>query len=271
MEKDAKRLADQALAVQQADALITIIVLIIVAGALAGWAAHLAQPRARATSIDTSTSLSWIGSVVLGIVAAACVPLFLSILKSELVVGIFRSPRGAGSLDSYLILTGLCIVAGFSSRRFIETITEQLLREVNQAQQDAAEAKAKASEATVVAKEAISEIEGADQMDGAVSPELQQALEVDEKSSSGGSFRLTGEERALLQAMTGKTYRTASGIAQDSGIPRHRISDLLERLAERKLVLPTKSPPHRRRSVGPGDARCASASAGLTMVDVDLS
>jgi hypothetical protein len=235
-------------------AMIAIVLIIIFTGTFGGTAAFLAERRMQPTSTALTDRPRWATFVVLGIVAAASVPFFLSILKSELTIAIFRQPLDAVSYDSYLVFAGLCLVAAFSARRFMETVTEQLLRKVDRAETSAAQASAAATEASEVAHEAIKEIEAADEADRSAdlatdqeaAPEQFVAGGDDVPSREGGTDtadpQLTMDERKVLQAMERRTYRTASGIAQDSGIPRHRISELLESLADKTLVLPTKSP-----------------------------
>lgn len=239
----------------QNHALIALATIILLSGAFGGWAAFLTQSRDEAGKTQVERAL-WLRFLVMGIVAATCVPLFLSLLKSELIAAIFREPTGSTSYDSYLVFAGLCLIAAFSARRFIDSISERLFREVREARRDAAQAGAKATEASEVAHEAISEIVAAGRAD------LEDALPADheqsddEATSADLAIHLSADEQQILQAMAARTYRTASGIAEASGIPRHRVSDILETLADKKLVLPTKSP-------RTGGARWAISRNGL--------
>ena len=244
---------------QQSWTILVVVVIILIAGAAGGWAAYLSQPQRQARVGRDPPALSRSVFIVLGIVAAACVPLFLSLLKSSLLSDVFKAGASTSSYESYLVFAGLCLVAAFSSRRFIETVTDQIIRKVDQARRDAAEAKVVASEANVVAQEAVSEMEAADEASAASSPELLAAAALDESDDDGVMEAIREDERRVLRSMANRTYRTASGISKDSGVPRHQVSDLLETLADRKLILATKSP-------RTGGARWAISKRGMRAI-----
>src|SRR5687768_11800334 len=106
-----------------------LVLIIAASGILGGLAAWLSEP---APDDDTDSQArparGWHQYVFLSIVAAACVPLFLSLLKSGLIDGIFKAPAEAPAYENYLIFIGLCLVAAVSARRFIDSITQQLIK-----------------------------------------------------------------------------------------------------------------------------------------------
>jgi hypothetical protein len=222
--------------------LAVVVGLTIGCGAIGGWAAYLTAERpAKDESRRTLTRF-----VVLGIIAAASVPLFLSLVRSQVTQAMFTAVTNAdkdtpGFYESYLIFAGICLIAGFSARRFIDSISKQVLQRLDEVQEKASQAAASAADAKQVVHEVAAETEAADDKDAPAPPEI-------EGESNHASFAATGpisvtaDERRALQAMVRRTYRTRTGIAEDSGISRNRISEILDALHQKKLALPTKSP-----------------------------
>lgn len=242
----------------------SVISIIIAAGLTGGWAACLVDRSGRGLAevgSDGSNSLRVpvLQFLLLGIIAAACVPLFLSLVKSGLMSNIFEPPAvPAGQattvpFEDYLIFAGLCLIASFSARSFIDSVSKQVLRKVEQVQETADAAVRTAADARSLASEAATEVEQID-----ANAELPNAVEkaaLEQRTANPEDLNVNDIERRVLEAMASKTYRTRTGIAEDSGVSRHRISDLLETLYERKLALPTKSP-------STGGARWTISSAG---------
>lgn len=80
-------------------------------------------------------------SIVIGIAASFLVPLFLQMISSDLLTS------GASNYLNLFILAGFCLIASISSRAFIGSISEEVIRR-------AKEATKKAQEATNVAEQA---------------------------------------------------------------------------------------------------------------------
>jgi DNA-binding MarR family transcriptional regulator len=226
--------------------------IILGAGLVGGLGAYLAGPRA--DEPQQRASLRW-RHLLLGVIAAACVPLFLSLVQSAVVGEMFQASVGVDgrsatpAYESYLIFVGLCLIAAFSSRRFIDSISKQLLQRLDEVDETAKGAAAVAADAREVAHEAVEEVEAADErLGGPAAPETAvreeavvafdaPALETQEETVS-----LTPVERKVLLAMTKRTMRTLTGIAEDSGVPRNKISELIDDLADRNLAVPAASP-----------------------------
>jgi hypothetical protein len=176
--------------------------------------------------------------LLLGVVAAACTPLFLSIVQTRLLEDIFRG--GAQRYQSLLIFAGFCLVAALSARRFLDGLTNNLLTRVQNAEVSANQARRSAEQAAADVQEIAEEVnpEAADNPAAPPPPEADAAVPaLDQPLVS-----LLPEERRALNAMTTRTYRTRTGIAEDAGIARSRISELLEGLFSRGLVAPARSP-----------------------------
>lgn len=233
--------------------IIVVALIILAAGLVGGLAAHTVAGRSNNPEGGAAVQPAMQEFLLLGVVAAACVPLFLSLLKSQLLADIFKVTGADGkaipmAYEPYLIFLGLCLIAAFSARRFIDTVSSQVFQRLEKVDAKAEKAEAKASHAVEtaetakeVANEAVEEVESADNVDPPRPADLAQVRKLD-AAKSAVAPDITSEERKILEAMTIKTYRTRSGIAEDSGVSRNRISELLEGLADRKLALPTKSP-----------------------------
>ena len=98
------------------NALLVSLLIMAVAALIGGAAAYLTRDVTADGESELKT-LFW-RFILLGVVAAACVPLFLSLVKSRIMESILTDNQH-NHLESYLIFTGLCLVAAYSARTFI--------------------------------------------------------------------------------------------------------------------------------------------------------
>ena len=223
----------------------TIGAITLVAGLLGGWAGYLLDPASSGAANSASKAQALYRYLVLGVIAAACVPLFLTILQSDLVSKIFSPVKEDGRevvpYSQFLVFTGFCLVAAISARSFLDTVSKQVMRDAQQATQTANQAQVQAIEAQKKA-EVASEL-AVDALDGSTAPshpaltEAAQAIPADTAVP-----KIAPEEGRALQAMMKKTRRTAAGVAEELGISRARVAELLDELESKKLVEPTTSP-----------------------------
>lgn len=221
----------------------SIIATIVISGILGGIAASLAEPRlepAVGKPQPDPWKLALPRFIFLGLVASACVPLFLSLLQSGIVGKILANEKpDAAALESHLLLAGFCLIAAFSARKFLDTVTAQVLRKAEQAQRDAAEAKARA----VGAERRVETV--AEVVDEREAISVQRTAPADaglESVAGAGGASINDAERRILEALASMSFRTATGLAADAGIGRHLIGETLHDLAERGLIAPTTSP-----------------------------
>lgn len=216
--------------------------MILGAGLIGGYGAHLAD--------EGPTQDSRLRRyLLLGVIAAGAVPLFLSLVRSSIMREIFTTTFDPvtklpypPAYESYLIFLGIALIAAFSARRFIDTVSKQVLQRLDEVQETAQGAAATAADAKQVAREAVNEFESADERAGAPLPlEATTAHEPTESETAMDAAISPAEHRAL-QALSKRTYRTRTGIAEDSAIPKTRISEILEDLHSKKLAVPTQSP-----------------------------
>ncbi|QAY77668.1 YEATS-associated helix-containing protein [Sphingosinicella sp. BN140058] len=212
-------------------AVATVVALILVGGLVGGYAAFLAEDR-KSSELGDYGGPRKSRFLVLGLVASACVPLFLSLVRSDILGVIFTNARGE-RLESYLVFVGLCLIAAFSARAFIGSISQRILQQVEQAGAQAEQAARKAEEAQETA------LEVADERSAEPAParELPESGIVFENAPA-----LDETEQRALEALTKMTFRTATGIAADVGVPRNRIGEILDTMAAKGLVAPTQSP-----------------------------
>ncbi len=221
-----------------------VIAIILAAGVIGGWAAFLAEEK----PVEENPRRRLARFVLLGVVAAACVPLFLSLVRSQLTQGMFdqtfnsEGRRFPVYYESYLVFAGLCLIAAFSARRFIDSISKQVLRKLDEVEETAQGAAATAATARQVAHEAVEEVGAADEQTTTKLPPELQAEILTEPGLRSREIAITPVERKALKAMEKRTYRTRTGIAEDSGIARTQISEILDSLHQKKLAVPTKSP-----------------------------
>lgn len=212
-------------------ALGAVAIVILAGGLVGGYAAFLAEEGGPFHFADHQRPPK-LRYLVLGVVASACVPLFLSLVRSDILGVIFTNARGE-RLESYLVFTGLCLIAAFSARAFIGSISQRILQQVEQAGAQAEQATRKAEEAQETA------LEVADERSAEASPERHY---VESQPALGDLPILDDLERRALQALTKMTFRTATGIAADIGVSRSHIGEILDSLAAKRLVAITQSP-----------------------------
>jgi hypothetical protein len=227
-------IADRAASMPQTGASFTtiavVLAVILAAGLIGGWAAYLAGigPGTAAVDrpVDRRTPLRFL---VMGCVASACVPLFLSLVQSNLITTIFGS-GSAPPFEQYLVLAGLCLIAAFSARAFLESVSRRVLRDLEDVKEKQHDIQQQVAQTAEIVDE---------QSATPVSSDTTRRAALFEPRSVPGMDDL---EVKALQALTKMTFRTASGVASDIGISRNRVGELLDSLSAKGLATITTSP-----------------------------
>ena len=209
--------------------IIIVLIIIVVGGLIGGYTAYLAStnhPSAQAEGLVPTRRATFL---LLGFVAAACVPLFLAILQSDLIDRIFDADRAA-PFAAFLVLLGFCLIAAFSARTFIDSVSRRVLRDLEDVKQE--------QEAILQKVEETAELVD-DQKAEPIRPQVQ--TEAAALDPARVPF-ITEEERRALDALSKTNFRTSMGIAADIGMSRYRIGDLLDSLVSKGLVERTVSP-----------------------------
>jgi len=226
------------------DRVFVVAAIIVVAGLLGGAAAYLTEPVVDQAAAEPRRRALY-RSLLLGILAAACVPLFLSLVQSGLMASIFAppaTPPRPPAFEDYLIFTGLCVIAAISSRRFLDSVSRQILRQAERANERASQAELQSAAAAARVDRVEEAVERtAEVVDDQRAGPMPMAANANVVADAAKPYLSEGD-RAVLQAMTKHTLRTATGIAEDAGIPKTRIGETLDILAERELIMPAISP-----------------------------
>ena len=104
--------------------MLTLVLLMIGAG-LMGATVNVAMSTEPLTK-ETHCWKTWRSSAIAGIGAALLVPLFLRTVSSELLTQVL-APDAKG--ESLVVFGGFCLLASISSRKFIESLSDRMLRE----------------------------------------------------------------------------------------------------------------------------------------------
>lgn len=201
--------------------------------------------------------LAWWKHVVIGITAAFMVPLFLAMISADLIDKIRGTAGQAGNPVLLLNLAGFCLVAAVSSRAFIGSLTERLMREVRdaRAQADAAtttaeQARQRATDATEAALTAQSDAETAQALARAQiteEPAIDAAEYAAPRQRSGppsgaglGTPPALAQEKLVLLALTegDVALRTVAGLVQDSRLDEATVLTVLGHLQQKAWALP---------------------------------
>lgn len=213
----------------QAAFLSTLIFVMVASGALGGAVNYLLT---RKTDPEGSSLAK---SMVIGIAAAFLVPLFLNMISSDLTETIHGSSTAPADLSKILVFAGFCLIAAISSKAFIRTLSERILKEVEEAKKEVDEAKKEVVEAKKAAFFAQEKASEAD-------PIVQRNIEPDVAEISGvtaptpASF--SENERKILEDLAAgeKVYRTRTSVARHIALAKPEVDRMVDELKERGLV-----------------------------------
>jgi len=121
-----------------------VIAIMIITGAIGG------VVNAALNSREKLLWRSWVFSVIVGIGAAMLIPLFLNTVSSNLLDIVIKD----SNTKDMLVFGSFCLLAAISSKAFIQSLSDKILKEVQDARQYAEEAKQVAKEGVQTAKQA---------------------------------------------------------------------------------------------------------------------
>lgn len=101
---------------------IKIIIIIFICGLIGGIGNSL-----REVNYDRAGLLK---NIFLGVIASITVPLFLNLVSSDILKAIYKNE--AQNIINYLIFSGFCIIASFSSLNFLNTISGKVLQNLKE-------------------------------------------------------------------------------------------------------------------------------------------
>ena len=208
----------------QATFLSTLISVMFAAGALGGTVNYFLTRKA-----DPEGS-SIAKSIVVGIAAAFLVPLFLNMISSNLTEAIRGSPTNPADLSKILVFAGFCLIAAISSKAFIKTLSERVLKDVEETKKRVEETKKEVEEAK---KTALSAQEKASEAD----PIVQKNIEPDLAALPVPASISENELKILQELVTGeKVYRTRTSVAKHIKLDKPEVDGIVDELKEKGLV-----------------------------------
>lgn len=192
---------------------IILVSLIVAAGLLGGTANYY---------MEQANGAGFRKSVLLGLTAAATVPLFLKTVSSELMKECLE-----GNAVSHFVFFGFCTIAAIFSSKFLQSLGDKLLqeiKEVKQKQEDLAET----TDVLVSQNSDPSETEAPAVPVPGPGSEFE-SFKVGDTSKSA-AVALSDEQKVLGMLQSSKfAFRTVEGIAKDTGMDLGAVqSKLLE-------------------------------------------
>jgi len=154
--------------------------------------------------------------VVVGVSASAIVPLFLNMISSAII-------SDDMDLQDYLIFMGFCVVAGYSSKSFLSSVSKQLLDKVEKLGEKQSELEEEFE--PIKAKE--------------TEPEGPPTNEIEEDEALLYQGRDEREdELSILFAITNSDYswRTVGGIKGEVKMKQSHVKEVLKNLESKNLV-----------------------------------
>lgn len=163
---------------------------------------------------------------IIGIGAAAMVPLFLNMISSNLLKDILAPNSDSNTTAQNLfVFAGFCLIAGISSRAFIQNLSEKVLQKMQQ-QVNSTEEKTK-------------------ELDVKFGPLLENAMEPESAASGNmllaspmSNVQPTNDELKILQTLASGPYtlRSISGISKDSAFDKETVHDIVNTLMNKGFV-----------------------------------
>ena len=213
--------------------LIALLLILLFAGVLGGVMGFYLEQPASSTSIPTQDTpqtrpaRAMFPFLVLGVGASYMVPLFLNMISSTLVSEALNADKSQDSAIKLLVILGFALIAAVSSRRFITSLTDKVIQDVQKAKELAEETEKKV--------DLIVEPENAPRQMPEGTAE-RHAVQVD-------AADLAENEKRVLRTLFTSTYaaRALSGIWRDASIEEADAKAALDTLAEKSLVSQTQT------------------------------
>ena len=164
--------------------------------------------------------------LVLGVGASLMVPLFLNMISSTLVPEAIAAERPTDTAFKLLVIAGFALIAAVSSRRFITSLTDKVIQDVQKIKAIAEDVERKT--------ELIVEPENA--------PSQQSSVSVDRHAPIDASA-LSETEKRVLRTLFNSAYsaRALSGIKRDAELEEVEARQALDNLASMSFLSQTQT------------------------------
>lgn len=166
-----------------------------------------------------------IRSILNGLIASACVPLFLNLLSSELI-----KTANQANFVHYFVLVGFCLIAAYFSDKFLFQVSEsvfQLKQKQDKIEQKQADIEKKVNESS----EMVENI--ADQhSDAKITPEA-----IIENAKTKSSITNTNSEVVLNEFLKGNyKFRTLDGLSSALNLDKAETNLILNELKSANII-----------------------------------
>lgn len=178
-----------------------VLFIIVVSGGLGGLANYLT------TDIEANEVMPLIKRVAVGAIAAVVVPAFLSLISSSTI-------KDAMTPTDYFVFAGYCLLAGFSSKAFLTSMSKGLVDRLK------------------VVEERQSTLESE------VDPILEKETELDDEAMEVKAFNLSENDQVVLEALGNPKYtrRYLKGIVTETNLEKQEALISLDKLKVMELV-----------------------------------
>jgi len=193
-----------------------IAIIILVCGIFGGWANF--------HRYETNTTFKWFNfrkSLLVGVVSSATVPLFLNMVSSDLLQEVVAKAPVSG-----FVFAGFCLVAAFFSNRFMDSVGDKVIRELEEVKQKTEEMKKETEEN----KEKVNELIDEKTDDGEKSAEIP-VIDVQLVNQDFVQSPLI-----TTLANSKHKFRTIPNLVQESGLDENEVNTLLSNLQKNNMI-----------------------------------
>ena len=266
---------------------LAVVVLILCAGGAGGLAGYLLRPSEK----EARSFFGAVRFITAGAIVAFAVPLFLSVAKSSLIADLLGKATSDQFFPNALVLIGFCVVAGFASRRFMNSLAARVMqieRKTEKAQETSEKAQQTSERAQQTSEKAQETSERAQQASEKALENSEEAVETaeavdesfglamaNERHDGGGdeasapmnaaikelAATLGPDEKAVLFATGLHHERTITGISRDAQLPRKTVKKLVPQMVDRGLLQNTIS-------ADTGGSRVKLTSIGASIANI---
>ena len=217
------------------------VLLMLVGGLLGGIVNYLTGTNADAKSPPWTLR----ACISAGVASAFIVPLALNLIASNMVDNIVGKTDVKSAFKDLMLLFAFSILAAIVARRFLSTMADKMLKQINEAKSQAHAAAQKADSADRKAETANLKAESANAKAETASTLLEANTEpeLDATASTAGEYFLevpvlSADQKMVLAALGEGRYalRSVSGISRETGLGRDTVNGAISQLMTHNLV-----------------------------------
>ena len=183
---------------------------------------------------ESNQEFNWFNfrrSLLLGLVASAAVPLFLQMLSSTII-----SDAGEdGKAWLYFVFAGFCLVAAFFSTRFLQTLGDRVIKELEEVKQKTQKLEEETEENAAKVDVLV---------DNNTDHDLEEDLATRDHGLVSKGIKNEGQRKELsdmekvIQTFRNKNYsfRTLESIAKECDLDIAKVEQLILKMKEEKLI-----------------------------------